>query len=276
MTIDLAVPHYNAPEQLENFLGRATTLGFNSITVLDDASDDQAAVRRVEEKYPDVHFVHGEVNIGAGGNRNRAIGAIENTSIVTFVDVDTEIISDDIVNILRREFSEGMRRMLGGLVINRAGMPMQWNYGHEMHPVRDARLTEISLMLNTDKRDDAWRHLAKLGMDYAWLRDDMPPCRRKVDWVSEACFALPMSEFVGIGGYDTVFRHHEGQDLARRLRDEGVEVIFDPKVSVRHLAIDVRGARRKGDIDESAFLFYQKHWGMTRELFDQIKNERVE
>lgn len=269
MNIHLAVPHYNAPEQLEVFLARAEMLGFDGVTVLDDASSDRAAVEKVAAKYDNVQFVYGEKNVGAGGNRNRMLDAVHD-GVLAFVDCDTEIVSENMVEILRQQFRDSHRRMIGGLVLDKAGRPMPWNYGHEMHPVDDARFEELARMMDGDNRDAVWQRLGKLGMDYAWLQGDRHPERRVVDWVAEGCFAVGYDDFHAVGGYDASLRYHEGQDLAHRLRENGVEVIFDPGIVVRHLEIDVRHDNRARERRDGAFRFYEKYWGMTRGVFDQL------
>lgn len=272
MTVHLFVPHYNAPAQLDMFLTRAQTLGFDGITVLDDASDDQRALERVAQRYPDVGVVRGQTNVGAGANRNRAMrcGASE---VMVFIDCDTEIITDDIVDIVRSLYGESQCYLVGGLILNKSGRPMTWNYGHEMHPVRDARFEDLSRQLQMREWEAAWQRLGELGMDYAWLRDEMKPVRREVDWVAEGCFAIRRDDFERVGGYDEALRYHEGQDLAHRLRADGVDVIFEPRLVVRHLEIDVRHDARTDERRESTLRFYEKHWGMSRDVFHRLFQE---
>lgn len=110
-------------------------------------------------------------------------------------------------------------------------------------------------------------------MDYAWLRDEMKPVRREVDWVAEGCFAIRRDDFERVGGYDEALRYHEGQDLAHRLRADGVDVIFEPRLVVLYLEIDVRHDARTDERRESTLRFYEKHWGMSRDVFHPLFQE---
>ena len=71
-----------------------------------------------------------------------------------------------------------------------------------------------------------------------------------------------------VGGYDERFRYPAGQDLSLRLRQAGSRVRFDPAIAACHLEIDVRGERREKDYLEGQYLFYNKHVGMSRRVFD--------
>ena len=82
---------------------------------------------------------------------------------------------------------------------------------------------------------------------------------RQVDWVAEGSFALRVDDFQRIGGYDTEFRYHEGQDLAHRLREANVKIFATSSIVCTHLDIEVRGKSRQREIEQSARLFYKKH-----------------
>ncbi len=271
-TLNLVIPHYNAPEQLKTLLDTVTQLGCDSITVLDDASTDLHAVQNVANEFDSVRFVYGENNVGAGANRNRALEIIDN-GLLWFLDVDTEVVSERPVEVIRANFSDGIKLMMGGIILTKLGVPMQWNYGHEMNPVDDARFVELARQVDEESTEVAWQQLKRRHMDYEWLKQQIPAGQREVDWVSEACFVVSHDDFERVGGYDTSFRYHEGQDLAHRLRDDGVKVKVDPRLVVKHLEIDVRGKQRDEERREGAFQFYQKHWGMSREVFDQLTKE---
>jgi hypothetical protein len=77
---------------------------------------------------------------------------------------------------------------------------------------------------------------------------DLEPESRQVDWVSEGLFAVRADLF----------------------RATGYEVRFEPGITACHLEIDVRGEPRQSDFREGQFLFYQKHWGMSRPVFDRL------
>lgn len=253
MQIHLAIPHYNAPGALMQLLGQASTQGFDSVTVLDDCSADQAALDAVARQFPDITLVRGERNLGAGGNRNRFL-ALQRTGVVWFLDCDMRIETPHVSRVLRQKFADSnhAHSMLGGTILYANGQPMAWNYGHEMHPVYDALFQQAA-----EANDRAV--LESHGWDYPWLWGERVAADRQVDWVAEGSFALRIDDFFAVGGYDTAFRYHEGQDLAHRLRQNGVTVQVTGDIVCTHLDIDVRGSSRRKDIRQATKLFYQKH-----------------
>jgi GT2 family glycosyltransferase len=76
--------------------------------------------------------------------------------------------------------------------------------------------------------------------------------------------------FRALGGFDERFRYHTGQDFCLRVAQAGRQVRFEPGITVRHLEIDVRGETRSRDFREGQWLFYEKHWGMNRAVFDRL------
>jgi GT2 family glycosyltransferase len=266
----LAIPHYNAPAQLDSLLADVSSDTCDRVVVLDDHSDDTAALERLQQKYPQVEFILGDKNLGSGGNRNRVM-TLDFDGIVWFLDCDMKLITTHTAQTLRKIFRSNDRQMIGGQLLARDGSPMVWNYAHEMHPVHDALFEEIrSNQANVFSKLIMWQKLQSHGWDYPWLHGKPVLQPRRVDWVAEGSFALPLKLFRNVGGYDEAFRYHEGQDLAKRVRDAGARVSIRPEIVTRHLEVDVTKARRDDDREASKFLFFKKHWGMSREVYDAL------
>lgn len=259
MKVSVVIPHYNSPDTLRALLGQLRTDSFDAIVVLDDCSQDQLALGAIAATFPEATIHRGAHNVGAGANRNRALECV-NEGVVWFVDADMELPAQDNARRLRELHAVHSNSMIGGLVLNKEGQQMGWNYGHEMHPVHDAVFATLTSFLSDER---AWAQLTERGWDYAWLRpEEKTPQRRQVDWVSEANFSLDSSLFRAVGGCDRAFRYHEGQDLAHRIRATGAQVWFDPSVVTHHLEVDVRGARRNDEFEHAQQLFYEKHYGV--------------
>lgn len=240
MQIHVAIPHYNAPEALRNLLAQLTDQDFDSITVLDDHSTNQQKLQDLAREFPAGIFIFGEKNIGAGANRNRFLN-LNKTGVVWFLDCDMRVETLDVPNILRKKFAVGEHIMFGGTILYTSGQPMAWNYGHEMHPQRDQQFTQA---VQADDRQT----LQQYGWDYPWIWGERVATDRQVDWVAEGSFALMVDDFAKVGGYDAAFRYHEGQDLARRLRAAGVNIMATGDIVCTHLNIEVRGKTRHGKL----------------------------
>lgn len=249
-SVHVAIPHYNAYETLPVLLASLGEDDFSSITVLDDHSNDQDRLRSIQATFPYVDIIFGDRNRGAGGNRNRIL-EIGKTGLVWFLDCDMELVTEHNATAIRQLFERNRHRMVGGTILNRNGTPMEWNYGHEMHPLRDQRFKQLVNTNNLAELDaNSW--------DYPWIKGEKVQQSREVDWVAEGSFVVSLADFAKTGGYDEAFRYHEGQDLAHRLRELGVDVRVVSTIVTRHLEIDVRKDRRQQEVEDSAELFYEK------------------
>lgn len=251
MQVHVAIPHYNAPEALRNLLAQLTEQDFDNITVLDDHSIDQQTLQNLARDFPTVTVIFGEENVGAGANRNRFLD-LRKKGIAWFIDCDMRVETENVADMLRQKFAGENHIMLGSTILYANGQPMAWNYGHEMHPQRDQQFTRAT------QADDC-QMLQQRGWDYPWIWGERVTADRQVDWVAEGSFALMVDDFAKVGGYDTAFRYHEGQDLAHRLREVGVEIVVTGDIVCTHLDIDVRGKARHREVEQSARLFYRKH-----------------
>ncbi len=268
MKITAAIPHYNSLDTLWRLLSQLKEDTFDEIVVLDDASS--IAPTKLEAEFPSVTFHYGDKNVGAGGNRNRILNVVKE-GIVWFVDADMEIVSQKNAQQLRDIFATDVHQMVGGLIYTKSGQQMEWNYGHVMHPVHDARFEEMVAWLRAGGDGPAWERLQQRGWDYPWLQPGLKqPEKATYDWVAEGSFALPIELFSKVGGYDETLRYHEGQDLALRIRELKARVGIEPDIITRHLETHVRGPRVADEIYEARFLFLQKHWSITRAVFEQL------
>lgn len=268
MKITVAIPHYNSLDTLWKLLAQLREDSFDEIVVLDDNSDIKP--NKLEAEFPAVRFEYGSENVGAGANRNRILELV-NEGIIWFVDTDMEVVSLNNADRLRSIFKKDQNRMIGGLIYTKSGEQMEWNYGHEMHPVHDARFEELIVSLRAGNTL-AVKRLKEHKWDYPWVHSSLgQPRERRVDWVAEGSFALSIDLFRRVGGYDPGFRYHGDQDLARRLRQLGISIQSMPDIITRHLEVDVRGDKNRADeFNHGQYLFFQKHWGMSREIYEAL------
>lgn len=190
-----------------------------------------------------------------------------------FLDADMELHTEGVVQIASEAFRDESVGMTGGLILNKSGKPMDWNFGPEMHPAKDARANAINeLAEKYSGNQEVLDYLYQLGMPYSpsWGVFNLTPVEREVDWVAEGSFCVRADLFSSIGGYDVKMRYHETHDLGKRVRDAGHIIKFSPKIVARHLEIDVRGEARQREFTDAQLYFYQKHWGMSKLVFDKL------
>lgn len=268
MKVIVAIPHYNSLDTLWRLITQLREDSFDQIIVLDDCSDVKP--NKLEAEFPAVTFHYGSQNVGIAANRNRILKLVDE-GIIWFVDTDMEIVSIKNADRLRSIFGKDQLQMVGGLIYTKSGQEMEWNYGHEMHPVHDARFEELAKGLKSGDTS-AWSRLQAYRWDYSWLQPGLGHAAlRTVDWVAEGSFAITAELFHQLGGYDTAFHYHEGQDLARRVRSIGAKIQVTPDLITRHLEAKVRSDKeRAADVKQSQYLFFQKHWGLSRELYEEL------
>jgi GT2 family glycosyltransferase len=274
MKMIFAIPNYNMRESLGRLLTSLSAEQADHIYVLDDASADGSA-DYVSAAFPEVTVVRGDRNVGAAGNRNRLLPFLSGDELVLYADADLELRSTGLAQAVQDWFSNEKLGLAGSLILDRSGRPSLWNYGWTMDPVHDARgqvyeglarMTPPGTEAHYLIRQLALKHRDSYNLEITYSE----PESRQVDWVSEGLFAVRADLFRELGGYDENFRYHSGQDLCLRLAATGYEVRFEPGITACHLEIDVRGERRQSDFREGQFLFYQKHWGMSRPVFDRL------
>jgi GT2 family glycosyltransferase len=270
----LAIPNYNMRQALGELLASLAAEPFDDVYVLDDASTDSSA-DYVAEAFPQVKLIRGERNACAAANRNRLLPFLSGDELVLYLDSDSELLSRGLADAVNGWFADDRLGLAGSLILDKGGYPRSWNYGWAMNPVSDARNEVYEALARTTWPGSlTHRTIRKLALEFQDNHNfeitSSEPVSRKVDWVSEGLFAVRADIFRKIDGFDERFRYHSGQDLGLRVAETGYEVRFEPGIAVRHLELDVRGARRSEDHREGAFLFYAKHWGMSRPVFDRL------
>jgi GT2 family glycosyltransferase len=274
MKVVAAVPNYNMRKSLSLLLKSLANERINKIYVLDDASTDGSA-DLVEQSVPGVVVIRGDKNVGAGANRNRLLPLLSGDELVLFMDADLELRSKDLTDKVVTWFVDPLTALTGGLILAATGKPMFWNYGSMMNPIHDGRVQvyqEVAKVARQDSR--AIKRVREMALElqdtYNFEIQYAQPIRRKVDWVAEGLFAIRANVFQELGGFDEKFRYHADQDLGLRIAEAGYRVMFDPGISARHLEVDVRGDARWDEFRKGQYLYYKKHWGMSRNVFERL------
>jgi GT2 family glycosyltransferase len=270
-----AVPSYNAGESLVNVVGELWGAGIDEVYVLDDASTD-ASVAAVQERYPKTFVIAGEERKGPAGNRNRVLEHVASDDLLIFVDADMTELSPGIKPSVQKILGREAIGLAGGHILSEQHSAMWWNYGFEMHPIKDAWFWQILMALTNGGVSEEYKQhlleeLRQQDADFHWIRQsDVAAVERSVEWVAEGLFAVRAATFKALGGFDAEMTYHEGQDLAKRVREANLEVIFSPSFSAVHKNSSAVDEARAEKARESQFYFFRKHWNMSREIFDLL------
>ncbi len=242
LPIVAAIANYNMAKELEHLLPQVVKQGYDEIFVLDDASTDNS--REVVARFKDVKLVAGEINKGAGANRNRIIGALKHDALIHFLDADVDLETENTADLVQRVAPDGPFGFVGGLIKTKAGVPMAWNYGSG--PWLSSILSSHVQWLTFDRRGKLSRGARRLFKDMLadWPSPDTQPKRREVYWCAEANLVVQRDTFARLGGFDEIYRETEILEFALRCREHGLKSYFDPLLRVRHTEGKVRPYNR--------------------------------
>lgn len=243
-----AVVNYNMAQSLQNLLSQVVRQGYDAVFVLDDASTDNS--HQIAARFPNVRFVAGKTNKGAGGNRNRILEALSDDAIVHFLDADVILETDDdnMAKLVRQVAPDEPFGFVGGFIRTPSGMQQVWNYGggiglrSGIASLLQAALIEPNLLRHPQRVTKLRQQFAQLL--HEWPDPLAPPSRRTVFWCAEANLVVRSDIFKALGGFDESYRETEILDLALRMHQKNLPCYFDPRLSVRHTAVQVRKYNR--------------------------------
>ena len=267
-----AIPNFNMAESLRRLIPQVMAQRYDAVYVLDDASTDHS-VDVVNEFGSDVTMVQSPENRGAGANRNQIIDRVGDQAIIHFIDADMDLKTAETPTIARQVIDQYAERgvgVVGGLVTLVDGGQEYCNYGavFSLWGNLSSNVPRAIDRLKAKPRLARALRKATSVTSSRWPNLLEPPAPSPACWVHEGNMLILSGLFRSIGGYDSRLRHHEVQDLAIRLRQQGVKTQFDPRIHVVHQHIDVRGKNRNKWARDASRYLIRKH-GLYRFLTDR-------
>jgi len=244
------IPHFNMPQTLVPLLYQTLEQDYTATYVLDDDSSNCNIEEVLKPFGSKVTLIAGEENVGAGRNRNRILEADSKRlagSILHFMDADVQLLTKDAPIKARRALTDASIGEVGGLIVNADGLQYMHNYNPRIS------LSWCFKVALQGAVGALAGHRPALAKNVHGLLADMlaefpnlftTPVERDVWCVSEANILVPYDTFAAVGGFSEKLRFQEAQDFAYRLEDRGLRRHFNPSISVRHLAVQVRGKKR--------------------------------
>jgi len=247
------VPTYNMSGSLGELLPQLIEQQYDQVFVLDDASIDDTK-EMVGAFGREVQLISGNKNVGSGANRNRIIGVLgaldAQDAIINFIDADTRLEPGNkpLAQAARDLFEQYPNAgMIGGKVLNADGSWGAFNYGPEFS-LRWATATVHQLRLEKISKTDPGKALKQYNRHRNLLQGYpnifQEPEVAKVGWLVETFNFVKAKTFIELGGYNPKLRYLEGLDFGARLEAKGLDRIFDPSTTVKHLQVDIRGSER--------------------------------
>lgn len=277
LNILAVIPTFNSVDLVIKRIEELNKSSFSKIIVCDDKSEDNT-VAILREKYGKlIEVIAGENNLGPGGNRNRILNheLIETADYLFFLDADCQVVyGEDISKLIIASFEHRGDGVIGFSLIDRESKLMRWNYGELMHPVHEVPDQKLDEMVAqgalTQEQFIEWAPAR--AASYRLLEEKNI---KEVGWVAEGCFAIRADLYKQIGGFAEKMRYHETHDFNVRVQELGYRTLFNPINVARHLEHDSRLHCRESDVRSGKLYYYQKHWGMSEEVFSKLFDENL-
>ena len=271
MKITVAIPNYNGLEGLKMLLPKIIEHDFYGTYLLDDKSTDQSV--SYARSFPKIKVIGGDKNLGPAGNRNRILEADDLGELIWFIDADMDLVTDDIKSVAEKLFTDPRIALVGGQIVTLRGNSLYWNYGYEMHPLRDRMARLYGDWANKFKGNKKVHDfIRKRAIHYFYgLEIEAGNNReRVVEWVAEGNFLVRTDVFRAVAGFDVNMRYHEGHDFGKIIRQLGFIIKYSPEIVTKHLEIDCREGRKPQEWINARRYFYKKHWGTPKDVFSNF------
>jgi GT2 family glycosyltransferase len=214
--ISIIVASYRSERYLKNGLASvydkiASQASCEIIVVNNDAHESLAEIRSL---FPDVKIIDHKKNIGFGAANN--LGAkMARGRYLFFLNPDSEIISDNIGQVLDEFESNEDIGAIGSQLINYNGKIQEWSAGFE------ASLPDlIRNNLGRPRSRKIWRSREKIA----------------ADWIAGTAMMVKKELFKSVGAFDnSFFMYFEDMDLCKRIRIHGKRIIYFPGFKIKHL-----------------------------------------
>ena len=248
--LDIVIVNYNTRADLaaclSSLYGQPPAM-LRHVFVVDNASTD-GSVDEVSRRWPDVHVIALDRNVGFAAANNVAIRR-STASLVLLLNSDTVVPAGAIDALVARLEATGATAA-GPRLVDTRGRP-EISFGPMLSPW--AELTQRRRVRLAARDDEASRRTvtALVGTE------------QRVDWVSGACLLVRREAAIDAGLLDErFFMYEEDVDFCAALRARGGTVIFTPAAEITHArgrSLDNAGAARHSMYDRSHLAFYEKH-----------------
>jgi hypothetical protein len=261
LRISVIIASWNAARFLDpclDTIARQRVRGGFETIVIDNASTDGTA-ELLRRRGDDVRVIANDRNAGFSA-ANNAGAAIARGRVLLFLNSDTELLGDDVLEALARAAEEEGVGIVGPMLVNPDGSVQSSCAGHPSV----TRALAVASGVHRVLPDRARARIAPEG----WSHD------RSIDtgWVMGAALAIRADLFEDVGGFwaETTM-YAEDEELAFKIQRRGLRVRYDAGIRVLHHGngsnalrwSDVERAERIADA-ERAFLC--RYYGRPRAL----------
>lgn len=258
MKITAGIVTYNSRRTIERCLGalQSAIHGFNAeIVIYDNASQDNT-VEFISDKFPNVKLIAGEDNRGYAFGVNR-IAEVQSFDFLLIINPDLYIREDAIKTACAFAKLESGIGIIGAKIVDSKGASI---HSHGDLPTPDSFLLDFSGI----------RRFFTSGESGSFKSVDEQATPFEVGFVTGAFMFIPRNAWNMAGSMDDdFFLYFEDVDLAFRLKKQGLKSYLHPEIIAEHESgssfpdSDDAGKYKLKCWFESAYLFFEKHYGKT-------------
>lgn len=241
--LTIIIPSYNTKKLLERclisvFLSLERSKLKVAVVVIDNNSSD-GSQELLREKFPKVHAILKNENLGYGKANNEAIQ--QGTGTILLLNSDC-VVHEKAIETLYFFIKNHPHSFVGGRLLNE-DLTIQKSCG----PFYTLPIVFCMLFLKGDQ----------LGITRV-----SPNMETKADWVSGACLMGEKSSFLDVGLFDeSIFMYMEEIDFLYRARSKKYDVWFYPDATFTHTGAASSGSKKEPvvQIFRGLDYFYKKH-----------------
>jgi len=253
MKLSIIVNHYRTPEVLKNCLNSVKEdlkdAGFEWELIVTDSATIEKTEQMMAEEFPDVIFIPAKDNIGFGKSINIALERAKGEYLF--------IINADIVIDEKGAIEKMLSYMAEHPEIGMLG-PKLWNINNTWQQSAFRFYTPMTVFYRRTPlgktsfgQKDLDHFLMKDVFSSNEVTEPIP-----VDWLMGSAMMVRSKDLEKVGGFDEVyFMYFEDVDWARRFWENGLKVVYFPKVTMYHYHFQ---SSKKGSIWKSAFNKYAR------------------
>ena len=233
-----------------------------TIFVVDNASMD--GVRRIRDRFPDVHLTINPHNVGFGAAINQALKFCHAPYII-LLNPDSMACNEFLLTSIDYMEMHPTAGIVGPLIKDHGG-GVQGSARAFPTPLTSlfGRNSPIAKLFPNNSITKA--NILTIGSD------GITPLH--VDWVSGACMVIRRRAIESVGGFDErFFLYWEDTDLCRRIKDAGWEIIYLPAAKVVHIggkSSNTRPVFSNFHFHKSCYRLYDKYASWPYSLLTPI------
>jgi len=241
--LSVIIVSWNVRDLLDDALDAVYTAGTHTpeleVIVVDSASGD-GTPEMIRERYPQVHLIASDENLGFAKGNNRGIAAARG-DLLLLLNADTVVRGDALAVLVSYLQEHPDTGMVGPRLLNADGTTQSSRRRVPNLPVLFLESTWLQGLASK-------RQLARF-----YLEDRADNEVQVVDWLTGAAMLIRREVLDDVGGLDEgFFMYSEELDWCRRIGDAGWKIVYTPAAEIVHY-----GGKSSEQVAPARHIYYQ-------------------